>query len=132
MKMNRTHLTAALALGGLLALGATSFAQERPAGGGQQGQGRPRGQDRLQAISERLQLTDQQKEKLKPIFEEEGKKRRDLMENKDLSQAQRREKMQAIRKETSEKVKPILTAEQWEKWQKMMEQGGQRQRRGQQ
>lgn len=113
---------AALALGGLVAFGNTSFAaEENPAG--RRGQGRG---DRLTAMAEQLSLTDEQKEKLKPILEEQSKKMREIFQDSNVSREDRMKKMQELRDATNAKIKPILTKEQQEKWDKMQEQMRQR------
>ena len=70
-------------------------------------------------MAEQLKLTDEQKEKLKPIFQEERKKVRELRDNKDLSRQDRVAKLKEIREDVTSKIKPILTPEQLEKWNKL-------------
>jgi hypothetical protein len=86
---------------------------------------RPRGpvRDRLQQMSEQLKLTDEQKAKLKPILKEQAVKARELRDNKDLSREDRMAKVKEIREGLVEKVKPILTPEQLEKWNKLRSEG---------
>lgn len=54
--------------------------------------------DRTEMLAMRLKLTDEQKAKIKPIFDEETKQ------------------MQEIREKTQAKLKSILTPEQWEQY----------------
>jgi Spy/CpxP family protein refolding chaperone len=70
-------------------------------------------------IAEELNLTDQQKEKTKAIFQEEGRKLRQLRQDKELSREDKMAKVREIRRSIEGELKPILTAEQWEKWQKV-------------
>src|SRR5437870_1136701 len=72
--------------------------------------------DRLQQVGEQLKLTDEQREKLKPVFQQEAKRIRELRQNKELSRQDRLAKLRETRKETEEKVKPVLMPEQLEKW----------------
>jgi Spy/CpxP family protein refolding chaperone len=78
-------------------------------------------QDRFAKVSEELKLTDEQKEKLRPVFKEEGEK---LMAVRTEAKNDRRaafQKLREIHEETAKKVKPVLTPEQTEKWEKMKE-----------
>ena len=82
--------------------------------------------DRLQQIAEQLKLTDGQKEKLKGILQEEAKKIRELRLNKELSRQDRVARLKEIRKEMLDKIKPILTPEQLEKWKELRSEGPRR------
>lgn len=116
MKMHKVSLLAALAAGALFAFTPTLRAEdkperpnraERPGGGpGQRG-------DMLKKMAEELGLSDEQKTKLQEVF----KAQREAM--KDLSPEERREKMKESREEMNAKVKEILTAEQYAKWEKI-------------
>ncbi|HEY0457078.1 MAG TPA: hypothetical protein VGE41_11935 [Verrucomicrobiae bacterium] len=76
-------------------------------------------QEQLKRVATELNLTDEQKAKIRPIVEEEFKKIRDVRQDQNLSRQERLARNREIRKETSEKIKPILTAEQTEKWEKI-------------
>lgn len=116
MKTMKYGLLVAMIAGGLLALNA----QAQPADkGGKKGGKHAEAKERGQRLAEELGLNAEQKEKLKPILKEEREKIQGL---KDLPQDQRREKAKEIRKGITEKVKPILTPEQFEKWEKLREQ----------
>ena len=84
-------------------------------------------QARLKQISERLDLTDEQKEKLKPIFQEQFAKLRELRQNDTLSREDKLAKVKELREDINKKVEPILTAEQKEKWQKVQQRRAKRQ-----
>lgn len=84
--------------------------------------------DRVKQIAEELQLTAEQKEKLKPIFKEEKEKLQAVRQDAALSREQKRAKTLELREAITAKVKPILTAEQLEKWKKAQAQGQQRRR----
>ncbi len=121
---------AVLALGSLVAFAPLTQAQDKkeekkeekkeqkPEGrpGGQKGPGL---QDRMQMMSEALKLTDEQKEKLKPIFKEEGEKLRAVFEDQNSSREEKAGKMREIREAGAAKIKPILTAEQLSKWEEL-------------
>jgi len=95
---------------------------EKPAAGARAGRG-----DRLAQMAKELDLTDAQKEKIKPILQDQAKAMTDLRDNKDLSREDRMAKMKEIREGLSAKLKPILTPEQFEKWGKLRAQGPRRQ-----
>src|SRR5256885_7611509 len=75
--------------------------------------------ERLKSLAEQLKLSDEQKEKLKPILQDERKKVRELRENKDLSRQNRVARLKEIRDDLGTKLKPILTPEPLEKWNKL-------------
>ena len=77
---------------------------------------------RMERLTTELTLTDAQKPKVKAVLEETQKKARELRDDSSLSQEQRREKMDTIREEESKSLKPILTAEQMEKYKNLPQQ----------
>jgi periplasmic protein CpxP/Spy len=111
--MNRTLLIALL-LGGALSLQPTVRAEEPKRGEAIR--------ERLQEVGKELNLTDEQKEKLKPIFQAQAEKVKELRADTSLTREQKIEKFKAIRDEIAPKVKEILTAEQFAKWEKIREQ----------
>lgn len=70
---------------------------------------------RLNRMAEMLALTDDQKAKLKPVFEQNAKDMKALMEDQSLTREQKREKFSALRKTSHEAVEAVLTPEQKEK-----------------
>jgi periplasmic protein CpxP/Spy len=131
--MNKLHFVALMALAGLLALNPMAQAAdqngEKPARKAKAADGlRPKAQNRQKQIAEELKLTSEQREQLKPIIQEEAKKAKELRQDTKLSRQDRMGKLKEIREETSKKVKPVLTAEQFEKWQKLHEQSPKRKR----
>ncbi len=88
--------------------------------------GRPARGERLQQISEELKLTDEQKEKLKPVLQEQAKKARELRADKDLSKEDRQAKVKELREGMNTKLKAILTPEQLEQWKKLRSEGPRR------
>ncbi len=95
--------------------------QERPEGG-------PRGGGGIEQMRDRLGLTDEQVEKLKPILAaqrgEVQAARKEL--GRDADRAVVREKMDAIRETYKPQIAAVLTEEQKAKWAKAQErrQGG--------
>lgn len=115
----------------LLSLSVAAFAQSSPDTQASQGehQGRGRGQgmnadDQLQRMSRMLNLTDDQKAKIKPILEEQSSKMHELMQDTSISQEDKRSRFQAIHQDTMSQIKPILTPDQQQKLANMRERGG--------
>ena len=97
---------------------------ERPGQGGPGGQGQARGERMVQQLRERLKLTDEQVEKLKPILQAQMEELRALrQENQGADRAALREKMQAIRAKYQGQIEAVLTDEQKAIWAKMQERG---------
>jgi len=124
---------AALVAGSLLAWNVAARAAEtntppaKPAPGGPpQGQrpgGMMRGGPNLEMLTEQLNLTEEQKPKVKSVLEAREKKVLEVRNDTSLSQEERRTKMMAIRDETDAQMKAVLTTEQYEKWQQMGQRG---------
>jgi hypothetical protein len=78
-----------------------------------------RGFDRM---AEELNLTDDQKPKVKTIMDAQMQKMKDLRNDPNFSSLSREDKMakmKAIHDDTATQLKPILTDDQFAKWQKM-------------
>jgi len=74
----------------------------------------------LQQLTKRLGLTAEQREKIKPILDEEAAQVK-AIDNEKLTRAERSARMQELHKGTFEKIKPILTPEQLKKHDAMRE-----------
>jgi len=87
-----------------------------------QGQSTPGAAERplakLDAAIKELNLTDDQKEQLKPLYQEQMEKLRDLHQDNSLSLAEKFEKLKAMQKEIAPKLKKVLDADQYAKWEK--------------
>ena len=129
MKRQKTSVMAVMALSSLVAFGPMARGQDKndakPAPKPEpKPEVRPLPQpgprpDRLQRFREFLKLTDDQFAKFQPIMDAEQKELADLQQQKELSPQDRMAKSKAIRESTTEKVKPILTAEQLPRWEQM-------------
>jgi Spy/CpxP family protein refolding chaperone len=73
---------------------------------------------RLQEAIKGLDLTDQQKEQLKPVYQEQMDKLRELQQDTSLSLPQKLEKLKDMHKEIAPKLKKVMNAEQFAKWEK--------------
>jgi periplasmic protein CpxP/Spy len=74
---------------------------------------------RLQHLSRELNLTDDQKAKLKPILKSEWQEMKPVHDDTALSREQKHEKMKGIHEKYQAQVEGVLTPEQQEKWKKM-------------
>lgn len=115
MRTNKVKLIATIVLGALLACGTAVMAQDNKDGKGGKRPGMSADQ-RLEAMTDTLKLTDEQKPKVKAALEDTQTK---MQEARSAPQDERREKMQAIRTEEGKKMKEILTAEQYTKYEEM-------------
>ena len=76
-------------------------------------------QAKLQKMATELQLTPEQKEKIKPILMEEAPKIQAVKNDTSLAPAQKMMQMRQIREATDAKINPILTPDQQQKLQAM-------------
>jgi Spy/CpxP family protein refolding chaperone len=126
MKLNKTLMIAALVAGSVFAADMAVLAQDSsntPPAGARPPAGR--GRMNFDSISTQLALTDDQKTKAKPVFDEMMTKMADLRKDTSMDATERRAKMKEIRDDATTKLKDILTPEQLDKWQKL-NQGGRR------
>jgi protein CpxP len=128
MKRSKLGILAILALGGLMACGPVALAQDKPAtpppAGGDtapppRGGGRGAG---LQAILDKLDLTADQKEKVKPILAGIREKMQALRDDTALSREDRMAKIKEINDAAAAKLKDILTADQYTKFEELRKQ----------
>jgi periplasmic protein CpxP/Spy len=119
-----------IALGGLLAIGATSavFAQDnttqpqQPPQGQWGGHGRGMDPDRqLEHLTKTLNLTADQQSQIKPILVDRQQKMQALWQNQSLSREDRRSQMQAIHQDSETRITAVLNDEQKQKYQAMQE-----------
>ncbi len=98
-----------------------------PAPGDQQAQQQPRSPEQrvdrmLDRMTQNLGLSDEQREKIRPILLDQAQQMRALHDDTSLSPQDRRAKVRALRRATRQKVDQILTPEQKakrrENWQK--------------
>jgi hypothetical protein len=75
----------------------------------------PAAVQRMQRLSDQLQLTEPQKEKIMPILVEEAPKVKAVKSDTTLPQNQKLAKLMGIRNDTSDKIRPILTPAQQQK-----------------
>lgn len=82
-------------------------------------------ENRLKMLTEKLNLTDDQQAKLKPIIEDQSKQMKAIHDDTSLAPADRQAKMKEVHESSIEKMNAILTPDQQAKWkqlrQEMME-----------
>jgi periplasmic protein CpxP/Spy len=122
--MKKTFLYA-VAIFALLAASTAVYAQMPQ---GQDQGGGPRqpmtADQRLQRMSQQLNLSEAQQQQIKPILENESKQMQALRDDTSLSQDDRRSKMMQIRLESAGQIKPILNADQQKQYDEMMSRQG--------
>ncbi len=101
-------IAAALCIGMVVLLAPTSSAQSKAA--------------KLQAISQQLNLTPQQKAKILPILADEGPKVQAIKNSNSLSTVQKIQQIKAIHRQTDPQMKAILSPEQYQKLQAIRQQ----------
>lgn len=108
MKNYIRSIAAALCFGTLVLVAPTSFAQTKAA--------------KLQAISQQLNLTPEQKAKVLPILADEGPKVQAIKNDNSLSRMQKIQQIKAIHHQTDPQMKAILSPEQYQKLQAIRQQ----------
>ena len=97
--------------------------------GAGEGHGRAMGMNAdamLERMSKDLNLTDDQKTKIKPILEEQTKQMQDARQSTSTSDQDRRAKMKQIHENTMSQIRPILNSDQQKKLEEMMSRRGER------
>jgi protein CpxP len=75
--------------------------------------------DQIKHLSKKLNLTDDQQAKLKPILEDQRKQMEQIHGDSSLSREDRFSKMQALRQSADTQIKSVLTEEQQKSFDKM-------------
>lgn len=78
-------------------------------------------QERLQKLSAELNLTDDQKEKIKPILQGEFQQLKSVHDDSSMSSDQKQAKMKEVHQSAKSQINSILTPEQQQKLQSMKE-----------
>ena len=105
-----------IALGSLMAFGPIAKADDtdsKPAASAKGKAGARR--DRMKSVVDELNLTEDQKAKVKPIFQDEAQRMKALRQDTNLSKQDKMAKLKTIHEDIDAKLKPILTPEQLEK-----------------
>lgn len=125
-----------IAAAGLLTLGVVIYgtqakAQSEPAQGDQAQSGHMAGhmghpgpmnpERQLQRLSEGLNLTDDQKQQIKPILEDRQKQMEQLHADSSTSMDDRRAKMHSLMEDSNNRIRAVLNDDQKQKFDKMQE-----------
>ena len=108
MKKYIRSIAAALCFSTFVLVAPTSFAQTKAA--------------KLQAISQQLNLTPEQKAKVLPILADEGPKVQAIKNDNSLSRMQKIQQIRAIHHQTDPQMKAVLSPEQYQKLQAIRQQ----------
>ena len=76
-------------------------------------------ESRLKMLTEKLDLTDDQQAKLKPILEDESTQMKTLHEDTSLAPDDKKAKMKELHESSTEKINAVLTPDQQSKWKQM-------------
>ncbi len=74
---------------------------------------------RLQHMTQMLNLSSDQQTKIRPILDNESQQMQALRSDTSMSREDRMAKMKSIREATNSQITPILTSEQQQKWSQM-------------
>ncbi len=76
-------------------------------------------ESRLKMLTEKLDLTEDQQAKLKPILEDESTQMKTLHDDTSLAPEDKRAKMKELHGSSTEKINAVLTPDQQSKWKQM-------------
>jgi protein CpxP len=114
-----------ICLCGRLTTAVAQDAQEQPSGSGQEmghhGRGMPSADDQLKHLSQKLNLSDDQQAKLKPILEDQHKQMQQLWNDNSMSRQDRVSKMRELRENANTQIKSVLNDDQQKKFDQMRE-----------
>jgi Spy/CpxP family protein refolding chaperone len=108
MKNHIRPIAAALCFGTFVLVAPTSFAQTKAA--------------KLEAISQQLNLTPEQKAKVLPILADEAPKVQAIKNDNSLSKIQKVQQLRAVHQQTDPQMKAILSPAQYQKLQAIRQQ----------
>jgi Spy/CpxP family protein refolding chaperone len=112
-----------MALGGLVACSMLATAQEATNAPARKGGKRGFSvEQQMERLNTQLNLTDEQKPKVKAVLEDQQKKMQEMRGDTNLTREERQEKMKTMRTDMEKKMKQVLTPDQFEKWQKSRDQ----------
>jgi Spy/CpxP family protein refolding chaperone len=129
IRMKKVMLCALLTIA-IVCCGTALFAQMQDGssqGQGGMGQGNMRHapmstDDRLQHMTQMLNLTSDQQTKIRPILDNESTQMQTLRSDSSMSRDDKMTKMHSIRENTMSQITPILTPDQQKKWTQMQSQ----------
>jgi periplasmic protein CpxP/Spy len=99
--------------------GTALYAQMQAPGPGGPNHMPPSADQRLQHLTQMLNLTSDQQTKIKPILENETTQLQTMMSDTSITTDDKRSKMRSIRQNTISQINTVLTPEQQKKWEAM-------------
>jgi periplasmic protein CpxP/Spy len=105
----------------LIMVAVMAVAQDGRPAGGQRPNMEERMKQQMETMKKELNLTADQVTKVEALNAETGKKMQELFQNNSGDREQQREKMRAVREENDKKLKAILNADQYKKWEAIQE-----------
>jgi len=121
MKKNAVRFLIAAFAFAVLSLPALAQAPNSGESGGRH-HGMPTVEERVQHLTKKLNLTDDQQTKVKSILENQQSEANSLRQDTSLSQQDRRAKFMQIHQTTQQSIRDVLTDEQKAKFDQMQEQ----------
>lgn len=122
MKYTKTLMLTGLVAGSFLTINLSAPAQDStnaaPGASAAQGKFKPRGFN-IDKLGEQLNLTDDQKPKVKAVLDGMMQKMRDVRSDMSIQPADKRSKFMEIRNDANTKLQAILTPDQYTKWQQL-------------
>ena len=89
--------------------------QEENTSGGKPGHGGS-AEKRLEKLSHQLNLTDEQRAKIRPLLQHEVERIKEVRSNSSLSQGEAQRRIRLIHRDTNQRIGEFLTPEQKQQW----------------
>ena len=122
-KLRWSMLTIPVVLATCLFLTGQTNAAPQTAPQGHKAMGTSSPEAHLQMLSEKLNLTEDQKAKLKPIFQDQAEQLKAVSADSSLAPEQKAAKKKAIHETTHDQINAVLTPEQQEQFKEMKNEG---------
>ena len=127
MKLRWSTLTLLVVLtAGLVLAGQNSAPKTSPQGHEAMGAAASSPDAHVQMLSEKLNLTDEQRTKLKPIFQDQAQQLKAVHDDTSLTQEQKTAKSKAIHASFHDQINAVLTPEQQAKLKEMRHEGAEK------
>ena len=122
-KLYASMLTILVVLATCLLLTGQTSAAPQTSPQGHEAMGATSPEAHVQMLSEKLNLTEDQKAKLKPIFQDQAQQLKAVRDDTSLTPEQKAAKKKAIHETTHDQINAVLTPEQQEKFKTMKQEG---------
>ena len=122
-KFCRSMLTTVVVLASCLLWAGQTNAAPQTSPQGHEAMGTSSPEAHLQMLSEKLNLTEDQRAKLKPILQDQARQMKAVRDDPSLTPEQKAAKKKAIHETTHDQINAVLTPEQQEKFKEMKREG---------